>query len=433
MKKTKGIDISEWQRTIDFQQVKKSGIEMLIIRSSYRQTTDPRFFEYVRGARSAGIPIYGIYHFSYALNVNQVIQEAKFAVKMLQEAGLPDDTIVFYDFEYDTVNKAKKQGVVLGPVQCNLHTKVFCETVRSLGYGAGIYLNQDFYKNWYDHALLQKYVVWFAHYTTGNPAIPCTVHQYSNKGSVSGISGKVDMDWILTEGKEEEMDERQKILDIARSFLGCKESDGSHKKIIDIYNSHSPLARSYKVKYTDSWCSTFVSACAIKAGLTDIIPTECGCEQQIRLFQKIGSWVENDNYVPKPADIIFYDWQDSGSGDDKGWSDHVGIVESCDGRTITVIEGNNSDMVKRRTIGVGSRYIRGFGVPKYKTTADPVPADPDTKPADQKPALKSVDEVAKEVIRGLWGNGRNRKDRLTSAGYNYDDVQRRVNQILKGY
>jgi hypothetical protein len=90
-----------------------------------------------------------------------------------------------------------------------------------------------------------------------------------------------------------------------------------------------------------------------------------------------------------------------------------------------VIEGNNNDMVRRRTIGVGSRYIRGFGVPQYKTTSDPVPADP-------VPEKKSVDEVAREVIKGLWGNGKNRKDRLTSAGYNYDDVQRRVNQILKG-
>lgn len=427
--KKKGIDISEWQKNVDYQQMKRSGIEFLIVRSSYRNTTDHGFFDHVRGARSAGIPIFGTYHFSYALNVNQVIQEAKFAVKMLQEAGLGPDTIVFYDFEYDSVTKAKSKGVVLGPVQCNLHTKVFCETVEQLGYRAGIYLNQDFYKNWYDHTLLQKYVVWFAHYTAGDPLIPCTVHQFSNKGSVSGIIGNVDMDWILTiDRKEEEMDERQKILDIARSFLGCKESDGSHRKIIDLYNSHSPLARGYKVKYTDLWCSTFVSACAIKAGLTDIIPTECGCEQQIRLFDKLNEWVENDNYIPSPADIIFYDWQDSGSGDDKGWSDHVGIVESCDGRTITVIEGNNNDMVRRRTIGVGSRYIRGFGVPKYRsTTEDSVPVP------THAPALKSVDDVAREVIKGLWGNGKNRKDRLTSAGYNYDDVQRRVNQILKGY
>lgn len=76
---------------------------------------------------------------------------------------------------------------------------------------------------------------------------------------------------------------RQSYVNAAISYLGCKESDGSHKKIIDLYNSHKPLARNYAVKYTDSWCATFVSAMAIKTGLTDIIPTECGCGQMIQL------------------------------------------------------------------------------------------------------------------------------------------------------
>lgn len=66
---------------------------------------------------------------------------------------------------------------------------------------------------------------------------------------------------------------RQSYVNAAVSYLGCKESNGSHKKIIDLYNSHKPLARNYAVKYTDSWCATFVSAMAIKTGLTDIIPT----------------------------------------------------------------------------------------------------------------------------------------------------------------
>ena len=67
------------------------------------------------------------------------------------------------------------------------------------------------------------------------------------------------------------------ILDLATSWIGRNEKDGTHKYIIDIYNSHKPLARGYKVKYTDSWCATFISALAIKLGYTDIIPTECGC------------------------------------------------------------------------------------------------------------------------------------------------------------
>lgn len=162
---------------------------------------------------------------------------------------------------------------------------------------------------------------------------------------------------------------RKKVVSIAASYIGCKESDGSHKKIIDLYNSHKPLARGYAVKYTDAWCSTFASAVAIAAGLTDIIPTECGCQNHIQLFKNKGSWQENDAYTPKPGDYIFYDWDDSGAGDNKGSADHVGIVEKVSGSTITVIEGNYSDSVKRRTIAVNGRYIRGYGVPKYSTKA----------------------------------------------------------------
>ena len=69
--------------------------------------------------------------------------------------------------------------------------------------------------------------------------------------------------------------------------------------------------------------------------------------------------------MPKPGDYIFYDWQDSGVGDCTGSADHVGIVEKVSGTSITVIEGNYSDSVKRRTISVNGRYIRGYGVPKY--------------------------------------------------------------------
>lgn len=184
-------------------------------------------------------------------------------------------------------------------------------------------------------------------------------NKYAATASTPGNGGKT-----MT---EQEL--RQKVVSIAQSYIGCKESDGSHRKIIDLYNSHKPLARGYAMKYTDAWCSTFASAVAIAAGLTDIIPTECGCEKHIQLFKGLGSWQENDAYVPSPGDYVFYDWDDSGAGDCTGSADHVGIVEKVSGTTITVIEGNYSDSVKRRTITVNGRYIRGYGVPKYSSKA----------------------------------------------------------------
>jgi len=167
-----------------------------------------------------------------------------------------------------------------------------------------------------------------------------------------------------------------KVVAQAQAWLGCKESNGTHKAIIDLYNSHKPLARGYKVKYTDEWCATFVSAVAIKLGYTSIIPTECGCEKMIELFKKLGCWNETDSITPKAGYVIFYDWQDSGSGDNKGRSDHVGIVEKVANGTITVIEGNYSCAVKRRTLKVNGKYIRGYGVPKYDTEPTAAPIAP---------------------------------------------------------
>ena len=119
------------------------------------------------------------------------------------------------------------------------------------------------------------------------------------------------------------------------------------------------------MKYTDPWCATFVSAVAIKCGYTNIIPRECSCYYMIQLFKQLKSWEENDAYVPNPGDIIFYDWDDDGMGDNIGKPDHVGIVEKVSNGVITIIEGNCSNMVKRTTIKINGKYIRGYGVPKY--------------------------------------------------------------------
>ena len=221
---------------------------------------------------------------------------------------------------------------------------------------------------------------------------------------------------------------RARIVEIAVGWLGCNEADGSHKKIINVYNGHKPLARNYTVKYTDAWCSTYASAVAIAAGMTNIIPTECGCEKHIELFKKEKAWVENDAHVPQMGDYVFYDWDDDGKDDCTGHSDHVGIVTECEDGVITVIEGNKKNAVGYRKLTVNARYIRGYGCPDYASIAADAPGA--AEPVNPAPAKKSVDELAQEVIVGKWGNGRDRKLRMTAAGYDYKAVQKRVNEIL---
>ena len=188
-----------------------------------------------------------------------------------------------------------------------------------------------------------------------------------------------------------ETEKRQSVADIMIGWKGRKESDGSHKLIIDIYNDHKPLAQNYRVQYTDSWCMTAASAAYIKAGLADIFPLECSCTRAIEKAKKMGIWVENDAYVPKIADAVLYDWQDNGIGDNTGNPDHVGLVTAVKGNKIEVMEGNKHDAVAERTIEINQRYIRGYIAPKFSGDSTSAPATP-SQPAktETKPATSTV-------------------------------------------
>ena len=184
---------------------------------------------------------------------------------------------------------------------------------------------------------------------------------------------------------------REKVVNQAKAWVGRKEADNSHRVIIDAYNDIRPLPRGYRMSYTDPWCAAFVSAVGFVCGLTSIIYPECACDPMIKAYEKHGCWFEDDNYDAQPGDIIFYDWADNGVGDSKGSSGHVGIVAERNGNTMKIIEGNISDACGYRTIQRNGRFIRGFGVPDYKSMTD-TPGDRAEESADVKlPTLKHGD------------------------------------------
>ncbi len=158
---------------------------------------------------------------------------------------------------------------------------------------------------------------------------------------------------------------RLRLVNEAEAWLGTEEGSTAHARILDIYNSHEPLAQGYPVSTEDNWCAAFVSAMAIEAGMTDIIPTECGCERQIGLWQELGRWEEDDAYEPLPGDIIYYSGEAPLTGDCTAWSDHVGIVVGTWHGWIKVIEGNYGDMVAYRYIPINNPNIRGYAIPDY--------------------------------------------------------------------
>lgn len=429
----KGIDVSHWQGNINWTKVKAAGIKFTIIKAGGSDAgfyTDSRWEANYKGAKASGIAV-GAYYFAgpKCVTAEAGKADAKRFIKLIKGKKL--EYPVYFDCEAQPASE--KAGTTKAAI-------AFCKELEDAGYYAGIYASAySGFQDRLDDSKLGSYAHWVAQY-----ASKCGyggkygIWQYSSSGKVSGISGNVDMDlsyvdypaiikkkglngYSKVETAEAKTGKKtaDALISVMEGWLGYSEKNGKYKKIIDIYNSHKPLARGYKMKYTDAWCDATVSAAAIKAEMTDLIGTEISCERHVAIFKKKGIWQEDGTITPKRGDIILYNWNDSTQPND-GSSTHIGIVTKVKSGKITVIEGNHKDAVGYRTIPVGWGYIRGYARPKY----DKLASDAARK--------KTVEEIAREVIAGKWGNGNVRKRKLKKAGYNYETVQKKVNQLLAG-
>ena len=118
--------------------------------------------------------------------------------------------------------------------------------------------------------------------------------------------------------------------------------------------------------YAD-WCACFVSWCANECGYIDagVIPKFAGCINGTRWFKDRGLWQDN-GYVPRPGDIIFFDWNNKGgSGPQDGLADHVGVVEKVENGIIYTVEGNSGDRCREKRYPIGHYEIYGYGTPAY--------------------------------------------------------------------
>lgn len=194
------IDVSEHNGTIDWAAVKKAGINYAIIRDGYGTShVDNCFERNMEGAIAQGIHI-GIYHFSYALSAAGAKAEAEYVLKLLEPYKDKIVLPVFFDFEYDTVSYAKKQGVTLGKEAFNAHTVAFCDTIQAAGYRAGVYYNLDYLRRYVDIDRIGKYVQWYAQYADTASATTWDLWQYSSSYTIAGCSGKFDISVIKNSG-----------------------------------------------------------------------------------------------------------------------------------------------------------------------------------------------------------------------------------------
>jgi GH25 family lysozyme M1 (1,4-beta-N-acetylmuramidase) len=231
----RGIDISKHNGTIDFQKVKNSGIEFAMIRAGFgNSTVDTYFHRNVKGAKANGIKC-GVYWFSYAYTPQMAKKEAQKCIETIKGYNL--EYPVAFDFEYASVNYAKDNGVHITKALASQIADTFLMTVKNAGYNVILYTNIDYYQNYFNDTVKNKYDIWLAAYRDTKPNFNQKIWQYSEKGSVDGIKGRVDMNISYYQTAKTKPTQGEKSVDITLPLLKIDAKGNSVKAIQQLLNA----------------------------------------------------------------------------------------------------------------------------------------------------------------------------------------------------
>lgn len=193
------IDVSEWQTSVDWQQVKAAGVEIVMLRVGWRGSEEGKLFEdelfktHYDGATAANLKVGG-YFFSQAVSVEEAQEEAEFALQLLDGRKL-DMPLVF---DWEQLGGEKDRTGDMDRRTLTDLTIAFCEKVEAAGYDAMLYFNPDLAGRLLYLGELTDYKFWLAMYSgTMNYAYKVDMWQYTNTGSVPGIEGDVDLNLYL--------------------------------------------------------------------------------------------------------------------------------------------------------------------------------------------------------------------------------------------
>ena len=188
--KVTAIDVSYCQTGVDYNKVKNSGIDAVIIRAGFGKETyqkDSEFETHYKNAKKAGLAV-GVYWYSYAYSVAEAKQEAKVCLECIKGKTL--ELPVYYDLEESGQTR-------LGISALTNIAIAFCDAIKSGGYRAGVYSNLNWLNNHLDYERLRnKYSIWLAQWSS-NPSKNCDIWQNADNGRIGGISGNVDTDVII--------------------------------------------------------------------------------------------------------------------------------------------------------------------------------------------------------------------------------------------
>lgn len=239
--KTIGIDVSEHQGRINWEKVREH-IDFAMIRLGFGQNTlDAQAKRNISECNRLGIP-YGVYWFSCAYNVERAKNEARNALKRLEELGGKLDYPFWFDWEYDSRNHAAKLGYTVSNQLLRDMATAFCTIIEEAGHYAGIYANYDYVHNHYGEKIFQRFDLWYAYLDTESDRA-VNLHQFAWDYRVDGINANVDVNWCVADypaiiaGMHTDNEIKKSVDELAQEVLEDKHGRGEDrvKSLGDMY------------------------------------------------------------------------------------------------------------------------------------------------------------------------------------------------------
>lgn len=214
----KGIDVSQYQQSVDFKKVKASGVDFVIIRAGfgkYANQKDPYFEKNYKAAKAAGLKV-GAYWYSYAATVVEAKAEAQTCINAIK--GKTFEYPIYFDLE-------ERSQFAKGRAFCNSLVKTFCNALEHAGYWAGLYISRSPLQTYITNDVARRYALWIAEYNSKcNYGGTYGMWQYSSTGKVSGVSVPVDMDYCYVDYPS---------VIKAKGLNGFKATNTSTSKVLD--------------------------------------------------------------------------------------------------------------------------------------------------------------------------------------------------------
>lgn len=451
-----GVDVSHWQGNFDFRKAKAEGVKYAIIKAGGADAglyEDKKFSSFYEDAVKVGLSV-GAYFFGHAFSVADAEKEADYFIRILGNRKF--DYPVFYDVEGDMIKQDKKaltDAVI-----------AFCERIESAGYYVGIYSSMSFFNGNMDDRRLLSYAHWVARHNPAEPILTSGakvgIWQYggdTNYLRSNRIAGTVcDQDFCYTDyptaiiraglngygdkpaasGTEQTAPQAASCIIIGSARIdergkaqGGTAGDQKQDDNTGDYKGEVSMQDFYE--HSKGWIVLRSVNAGIAVGLADAMKRACnnaniGYDQAGRLGILQHTTLSNV----------------------KTECDCSSLVRQCFIEATGIDPGNfttetEKTAITKTNLAVSQVYTKDFGlcrgdilVTKTKGHTAIVTDGPDWRPITQAQApapaaeTKSNEDIAKEVIAGLWGNGDERKAKLRAAGYNPSAVQRIVNRLI---